>query len=163
MTFSTQWSRLKAILSVIPKTVSVFRLLMVRAPAGLHLVESPPTGDSGGRFSPPVPIYPCAHLFLSGYVYRTNDLFIFTKLHLLISWFFSWAKWPKPSLWSFVTTDDLFCCFTLAAFGHEHLQWFWCRTIIGAGEKAPFSTGYYTFLVHGRTWWLFESAVILLV
>lgn len=98
VTFCTQWSRLKAILSVMPKTASVFRLLMVGAPAGLHLVETPPTGDSGGMFSPPVPICPCVRFFLSGCVHRINAsvyLYQNASSYYLI---FLRSKITKPSL-----------------------------------------------------------------
>lgn len=68
VTFFTQWSWLKAILSMIPKTASLFSLLTIRAPAGLHLVTA------GGHSSPEYPICPCFHFFFSWYVYRLNAL-----------------------------------------------------------------------------------------
>lgn len=57
-----------------PKTASVFSLLTVRAPAGLHLVTALQQETAGAHSSPEYSICPCFHFFFSWYVYRLNAL-----------------------------------------------------------------------------------------
>lgn len=155
MTFSTQRSRLKAILSVMPKTASVFSLLTVRAPAGLHLVEALQQETAGRHSAPRVPICPCFHFFLSEYVCGVNAFMYLYQTASPYYLIFPVSKITTPSLMALCDHRWTVLLFSFGCF------WSWASSVFlmqdsdlwRIKKKKAFCTGNYTFFMHWRTGW----------
>lgn len=155
MTFSTQRSRLKAILSVMPKTASVFSLLTVRAPAGLHLVEALQQETAGRHSAPRVPICPCFRFFLSEYVCGVNAFMYLYQTASPYYLIFPVSKITTPSLMALCDHRWTVLLFSFGCF------WSWASSVFlmqdsdlwRIKKKKAFCTGNYMFFMHWRTGW----------